>query len=168
MTLKFRQKDREFGLQFKNIAERKFFCKIEDRQFTCEIEQISQNQLLLMAKNRAYRIDFVRSAGKIHLSINGQFYIFEEVSEQGRQRRTESHNNLNADDKICAPMPGKILKIFVKEGQQMQANERLFIVEAMKMENEVRAPKAGRVRKINFNENTLVSVGEPVIEMDFF
>ena len=63
-------------------------------------------------------------------------------------------------------MPGKILKIFISEGDKIKNNQPLFIIEAMKMENEVKSPLDGTVKKIYFKEQDLVSVGEPIVEID--
>ena len=57
--------------------------------------------------------------------------------------------------------------MIAKNGQKVAKNTTLFIVEAMKMENEIKSPKAGLIKKINFAVNDLVSVGQPIIEMEF-
>lgn len=61
---------------------------------------------------------------------------------------------------ISAPMPGKILKILVKEGQAVKAGENLMFLEAMKMQNEILADTDGVVKAINVAEGATVKVGE--------
>ncbi|WP_054840246.1 biotin/lipoyl-containing protein [Thermococcus sp. JCM 11816] len=63
------------------------------------------------------------------------------------------------------PMPGKILKILVKEGEQVRTGQGLLILEAMKMENEIPAPKDGVVKKILVKEGDTVNTGDPLIEI---
>jgi len=63
-------------------------------------------------------------------------------------------------------MPGRILKILVSESQQVNLNQPLFIVESMKMENEVVSPIAGRVKRINSQVDALISVGDTIIELE--
>ena len=60
---------------------------------------------------------------------------------------------------ITAPMPGKVVAVLVKEGQEVEANAGLVVVEAMKMENELRAPKAGVVREISAQVGAAVESG---------
>jgi len=69
-------------------------------------------------------------------------------------------------DKIYAPMPGKIVKILVEEGQEITEKQPMVIVEAMKMENQVNALASGTVRKVNFKAGDQVDTETPIIELD--
>lgn len=71
-----------------------------------------------------------------------------------------------AKDKIFAPMPGKVVKILVAEGDEVEAKQPIVIVEAMKMENQVNSPAAGKVKKINFKDGDQVGTDIPIIELD--
>ncbi|ASJ06533.1 acetyl-CoA carboxylase biotin carboxyl carrier protein subunit [Thermococcus pacificus] len=66
---------------------------------------------------------------------------------------------------VTAPMPGKILRILVKEGEQVKTGQGLLILEAMKMENEIPAPKDGVVKKILVKEGDTVDTGQALIEL---
>ncbi|NJF26152.1 pyruvate/oxaloacetate carboxyltransferase [Thermococcus sp. Bubb.Bath] len=67
---------------------------------------------------------------------------------------------------VTAPMPGKILRILVKEGEQVKTGQGLLILEAMKMENEIPAPKDGVVKKILVKEGDTVNTGDPMMEIE--
>lgn len=67
------------------------------------------------------------------------------------------------DDAIEAPMPGKILDIFVTVGQEVQENEKLLILEAMKMENEIVATKTGVVTGIHVAKGDNVDSSTPLV-----
>ena len=69
-------------------------------------------------------------------------------------------------DKIFAPMPGKVVKVLVKVGEQVEEGQHLVIVEAMKMENPIPSPSNGVVKKINFFDGDQVGTEEPIIELD--
>ena len=60
---------------------------------------------------------------------------------------------------LHAPMPGKVVQILVEEGSTVKANQGIVVIEAMKMQNEVRSPKAGTVQKIPVEEGTTVEAG---------
>ncbi|AEK72913.1 putative acetyl-CoA carboxylase biotin carboxyl carrier protein subunit [Thermococcus sp. 4557] len=66
---------------------------------------------------------------------------------------------------VTAPMPGKILRILVKEGEQVKTGQGLLVLEAMKMENEIPAPKDGVVKKILIKEGDTVDTGQALIEL---
>ncbi|ASJ04783.1 pyruvate/oxaloacetate carboxyltransferase [Thermococcus barossii] len=67
---------------------------------------------------------------------------------------------------VTAPMPGKILRILVKEGEEVKTGQGLLILEAMKMENEIPAPKDGVVKKILVKEGDTVDTGQTLIELE--
>ena len=67
---------------------------------------------------------------------------------------------------IKSPLPGIILKIFVKPGEPVEKNQRLFSLEAMKMENEIKAERAGVIAGIRIAEGQSVLQDEVIMEMD--
>lgn len=67
---------------------------------------------------------------------------------------------------VSAPMPGTILKVMAKEGQEVKAGEILVILEAMKMENEIVAPRAGKVASIVVSVGATVNSGEKLVIID--
>ena len=73
---------------------------------------------------------------------------------------------LPKDGKLTAPMPGKVLGIFVKPGQNVEAGERLLVLEAMKMEHRITAPATGKIKAIHTAENDQVPEGHLLIELD--
>ena len=69
-------------------------------------------------------------------------------------------------DKIFAPMPGKIVKIMVAVGDEVDIKQPMVIVEAMKMENQVNAKAKGKVKAVNFAVGDQVDTETPIIELD--
>jgi biotin carboxyl carrier protein len=67
---------------------------------------------------------------------------------------------------VTAPMPGKILKIAVKEGEEVAERGLLLILEAMKMEHRIEAPHAGVVRKLAVEPGLLVASGAQLLEIE--
>ena len=68
--------------------------------------------------------------------------------------------------KIVSPMPGKIVRVLVKTGDQVKAKQGLVVVEAMKMENELRAARDGRVRELAVTEGQSVDAGAVLLTVD--
>ncbi len=68
---------------------------------------------------------------------------------------------------ITAMMPGRILSILVKEGQRISAGETLCILEAMKMHNEVRAPRDGIVADLRVAEGAIVNGGDLLMNVKY-
>ena len=69
------------------------------------------------------------------------------------------------DGRVKSPIPGVIKRLFVRPGDAVEADQPLLILEAMKMENEIRAPRAGRISRLNVNEGQTVALHEVLIEI---
>ena len=68
-----------------------------------------------------------------------------------------------ASEKLASPLPGVIIEISVKEGQQVKAGQKVAILEAMKMENEIPAPKDGTITEIHVHKGDTLQEGDPVV-----
>ena len=94
--------------------------------------------------------------------IDGRTYVIEPESR-------DASNRIHAtDDQIAlsAPMPATVVAIGVTPGQEVAAGDLLLMLEAMKMELPIRAPRAGRVKALACREGELVQPGVPLVEMD--
>ena len=94
---------------------------------------------------------------------NGHYLV--EVRDARLRRRAAPTLSSEGPQEIVAPMPGKIVKILVGENQQVGSGEGLLVIEAMKMQNELRAPRPGRVEKIHIREGTGVETGAALLRL---
>jgi biotin carboxyl carrier protein len=87
-----------------------------------------------------------------------------EISDP-RSWRGRRHGALEAEGRqqIAAPMPGKVVRILVKQGDTVEAGQGLLVVEAMKMQNEIRSPKSGKIEKLFAKEGQPVNAGEVLL-----
>jgi len=67
---------------------------------------------------------------------------------------------------VNSPMPGKVVKVFVKVGDEVSEGQAVVVVEAMKMENELKAPKAGKVTEVTAREGTAVENGSKLVVIE--
>ena len=82
-----------------------------------------------------------------------------------RRRRANALGAGDGPQEILAPMPGKIVKVLVGEGQQVSAGDGLLVIEAMKMQNEIRASRLGRVEKVYVSEGAGVETGFKLVRL---
>jgi oxaloacetate decarboxylase alpha subunit len=110
------------------------------------------------------------------ITVNGTAYVVEvaeggdidRVAEQkpaGSPGSTESPAPTSSGEAITAPLAGNIFKVNVRQGESIKEGDVVIILEAMKMETEVRAAKAGTVSAIRVSEGDSVAVGDPLIEL---
>ena len=101
-----------------------------------------------------------RTAGQFTIQI-GALPIA--VTVNGRRRVGASDSAAAGPQRIAAPMPGKIVRVFVRPGDAVTARQPLVVVEAMKMENELRASRDGTVAEVHVREGLSVEAGAPLI-----
>jgi biotin carboxyl carrier protein len=80
-----------------------------------------------------------------------------------RSRRAADSAGAAGEQRIVAPMPGKVLRVLVRAGDEVTLRQPLVVVEAMKMENELTSPKAGRVKEVAANEGQSVEAGRLLV-----
>ena len=76
-----------------------------------------------------------------------------------RGRRQDAAPAAGGPSRLTAPMPGKVVRVLVHEGDEVAARQGVVVIEAMKMENELRAPRAGRVGRVAVQPGALVESG---------
>jgi biotin carboxyl carrier protein len=106
--------------------------------------------------------------GQYDLSIHGFRFAVEALDERTRAIRELSGASTRpaGPAHLVAPMPGLIVRIQVQEGDQVRAGQGLVVMEAMKMENELRAAVAGVVRRIVVKPGSAVEKGATLLEME--
>lgn len=158
------QKNYSVSIQKKNEH---YQVKIGDQLFELQAEQVTPNCLLLKEANGHHRIYLANSGDKTFVHLDGRSLVVAHPETKEKTSFQSEDQLAGADHGIYAPMPGKILKIFVAENQAVTAKQNLVIVEAMKMEHSVRAPRKGVVKKVNFKEGDLVDTGQEILEIEF-
>jgi biotin carboxyl carrier protein len=83
------------------------------------------------------------------------------IAGNGTSRRAPSGPSL-----VKSPIPGKVVKVMVRAGDQVKGGQGLIVVEAMKMENELRAPRDGRVASVSAAEGTAVESGQTLATLE--
>lgn len=123
----------------------------------------------IVFKNKKYQVEILeRNQNRVTVMINGVWYHFS-VETPISYKRRKALNKSGSSSKmatILAPMPGKILDVLVEENVHIKEGEPLFILEAMKMQNEILADVAGTVRKINIRKNDSVMKDDVMLEIE--
>lgn len=108
------------------------------------------------------------SAGDFDVHLDGRTIPIQirPAGSFGRQKK-EGHGAHGAGpQRVTAPMPGKVVRVLVKPGDEVKARQGLVVVEAMKMENELRAARDGRVRDVAVKEGQSVDAGAVLLTVE--
>jgi biotin carboxyl carrier protein len=144
----------------------RFLVKLGGKQYHVDSQPISENCLSLLVDGKAYTVFVAEDKTKRYISVQGEQFCIEEAKSEAETRSVAESDTLKEIPTISSPMPGKIVKILVGEGDKVKKGQGLVIVEAMKMENEIRSPSAGIVKKINFKQGNLVDTADSIIELE--
>jgi biotin carboxyl carrier protein len=105
-------------------------------------------------------------SGTVDVYIDGHRIAVGQRGGLGRRTRGLAASDGSGPQRVMAPMPGKVVKILVKAGDEVQPRQGLVVVEAMKMENELRAARAGRVRDVFVTEGQSVEAGTALVVVE--
>ncbi|MGA1368921.1 MAG: biotin/lipoyl-containing protein [Blastocatellia bacterium] len=124
---------------------------------TATISCPEPGEYLVLLNDRVYRCHDDRRLGAPNrFLVNGHPVS---VSIEDRQRRRGSPTVRDGRIELTTPMPGKVVQILVSPGDPVEVHQGILIVEAMKMQNEVQAPRAGRVVEIRATSGQTVPAG---------
>jgi biotin carboxyl carrier protein len=105
------------------------------------------------------------SPGEMQANLSGRTIP---IVVNGRRsgRGAEAGGAALGEQKVTAPMPGRVVRVLVAHGEDVEARQPVVVVEAMKMENELRSPKAGRVKDIAVEAGTSVEAGRVLVVIE--
>jgi biotin carboxyl carrier protein len=136
---------------------KKVFARIDDRDYELEASEVEPNVYLFKYENRIFEI-YPAPNGIVNLG-NHQLEI--SISDPKRLRGTSASGaNAEGTVEIKTAMPGKLVRVLTEEGATVKQGESVLVVEAMKMQNEMKSPKDGIVKEIRFAEGATVNAGD--------
>ena len=142
-----------------NRANDAWSCRLDGRKIDVDAVLARPNVLSLRIGNQAYEVKCERVGNELHLWV-GSMRFAAEVSDprslRGRMRTADDHG----PRKLIAPMPGKVVRILGREGETVDSGTGILVVEAMKMQNEIKSPKKGTIQKILVGEGAAVNAGD--------
>jgi biotin carboxyl carrier protein len=139
--------------------------KFDGETLHADGEEITPGVYSILIDGRSYEAQVSKRAGDAEgdsspyvVTVGLRHYLVE-IRDPRRWRRDGTGLREQGPQEIVAPMPGKIVKVLVCENQEVVREQGLLVIEAMKMQNEIRAPRAGRVERIYAQEATGVEAG---------
>lgn len=144
-----------------NFADGSAQLRHADVVYEAKISEPEPGLFVVLLNNRVYRCTPDHSpTGVPEIIVNGQRIPM--TVRDKKHLRSGAGGSASAAGKasLTSPMPGKIVRVLVSAGDEVVANQGLLIVEAMKMQNEVLAPKAGKVAEVRVVEGQTVNAGE--------
>lgn len=157
------------GQSFEVVIHTDGRVEVDDQILAVDLQHIADEQVWsLLVEHRSYEVYTEFIEGQWRVLVDGERH--EVVVEDERLRRLKALGGKSAgpggDVQIKAPMPGLVVKVLVTEGRPVAANQAVVILEAMKMENELRAPRAGRIKSIRVQPGQTVDQGQILLVLE--
>jgi biotin carboxyl carrier protein len=145
------------GLVFK----KQFEVRVDGKTYKVELPKIEREKLVpVRVEEATFKVQVRNSRTQATTTFQPSF----QPALQAPAKRVQTSRQMESvEGAVTAPMTGKIVSIRVKKGDQVKLNQVLCIIEAMKMENEIAATRAGTVQDVNVTEGSPVSEGDTLV-----
>ncbi|OCX50599.1 acetyl-CoA carboxylase biotin carboxyl carrier protein subunit [Mucilaginibacter sp. PPCGB 2223] len=141
---------------------------INNNEVKADISKLGAGMYHIISKNQSYRVEVVsldRAVKTAEIKVNGNTYQVKAKDQFDALLEQLGMSNLNSNKvaDIKAPMPGLVLKVLVAEGAEVKKGDNLFVLEAMKMENIIKAPADAIIKSIKIKPADKVEKGQLLI-----
>ena len=125
-----------------------WLCRVNGQTRPLDAREVAPGRFSLLLDGQSFEVHVEERSGRYRVHTRGADLIT--AMDDPRQWRRGGHGGAGAEGKqeVTAPMPGKIVRVLVEEGQEVEAGDGLVVVEAMKMQNAIPSPKQGVVERV--------------------
>ena len=143
-------------------------CRLDGEPFEADVTEIEPGVFSLLIGGQSYtvRVSPNGEAGEYRVALCGAEYAVAVRDPRKLARGGHEKQTLEGRQNVLSLMPGKVVRLLVAEGDAVERGQGLIVVEAMKMQNEIKCPKAGRVEKILVREGQPVNAGEILLAVE--
>jgi biotin carboxyl carrier protein len=140
--------------------DRQWRCRLDGREVHLDAVLARPNVLSILIDGKAYEVKRERIGADLHLWVGSGRYPVELRDPRSYRSRHAAASLEGGPRKLTAPMPGKVVRVLVREKEKVDVGQSVVVVEAMKMQNEIKSPKKGMVQKLSVAEGTAVNAGD--------
>ena len=142
---------------------------IDGKEVAVDVVPVGQGNYSIIYQGKSYEFEIVKGAEKKKYSVSHRCFTFdvEVMDAESKYLKSRSQGLKSPSGKtISSPMPGKVVRIPVSEGEHVQADQTLIVISAMKMDSEYKAGIEGVIKKIHVKEGEVVEGKKVLIELE--
>jgi biotin carboxyl carrier protein len=156
-----------YTVEIEEIGKSVYKVVVDGHEFLVDGKKTGRTNYSLIVDNRSFEIEVDNDKDEYRVLVDGRNYHVHLIDERrARVNETQGGAELHGRQRVSVPMPGKIIAVLVSEGDTVEKGQGLVIVEAMKMENEVRTPIAGTVKEIKIKPGDAVEGGAVLVVVE--
>jgi len=141
-------------------AEAGWICRLDGQELQVDAVVTRPDVLSLLVNGRSYEIKREQTPTDLHLWVGSTRFGVELRDPRSLRSRRDGTGEERGPKKLIAPMPGKVVRVLVAEKTEVEAGQGIVVVEAMKMQNEIKSPKKGVVQKVLATAGANVNAGD--------
>lgn len=154
-------------MEVEEIAANKLRLKLGSNQFEIDVEPVDGSSFSVLVGHRAFDLGVVHEGEELLVSARGSLTRVTLTDTARRARRASgSRPQAAGRAELKAMMPGRVVNLLIKEGDEVAFQQGVVVVEAMKMENELKSPKAGKVVEVKVKPGQTVEKGELLVVIE--
>jgi biotin carboxyl carrier protein len=168
MKLQAELADEKYEVEARREGDR-LFAAVDDRKYELEVSEPEPGVFLFKNNGKVTEV-FVspqkNPSDPIDVQTGGRSYSIKLVDPKRLRGSVGSEHHGDGAAEIRTAMPGKVVRILLKAGSPVVKGEGVLIVEAMKMQNELKAPKDGTIKDVRVEEGSTVSAGDVLVVIE--
>ncbi|NPA38101.1 MAG: biotin/lipoyl-binding protein [Chlorobi bacterium] len=168
MSLEIKTKDRTAAIEVLEQEGSFYKVKIDDKVYELDVEKVKDGVYSIIHNGASVNMEAVEgdSPNKLNINTENETYEVEVIDAASRYKAASGGGAEASDRTISSPMPGKVVKIPVSEGDKVSKGETVIIISAMKMESEYKSAFDGTVAKIFVKEGDTTEASAPLVEIE--
>lgn len=149
--------NKEYRIDIKQINDSKFEVELDKKKIEVDLIHSEHSLYSLIIEGRSYEVNIDGVNGNCSIHIDGIHYLINVINEKKKAKiRVSGLDDVAGKLEVKSSMPGKVIKILVEQGENIEEGQGLVVLEAMKMENEISSPKKGKITSIIVKEGETV------------
>lgn len=141
-------------------ADGRWRCHLDGREVEVDASLARRDVISLLLDGTAYEVKRERTPTDLHIWVRNERFQVEVRDPRSLRSRKAAAGVGEGPQKLVAPMPGKVVRILAAPNSEVEVGQGVLVVEAMKMQNELKSPKKGVVKQIMASEGAAVNAGE--------
>ena len=137
---------------------------IDGKTYEADVVMVEEGVYSILIDNKSHNIELIRNDHKNYLvNTYKRSYDVEIIDAESKYLKSRRRDDGHEENVMSSPMPGKVVKILVKEGDNVKAGDTIVIVSAMKMESEYKVKKDRLIKEIKVKEGDTIQANQPLV-----
>ena len=162
-----RGRKEQVPIDVERLADGRYALTLDGKRHEVDALRLDHGAVSMIVDGESYSVEFEEAGDEIAVQVKNQI-TWVDVADERKLRLRAGRAGFAAEGRqvILAPMPGKVVKVLVKLGDDVKEGQGLVVVEAMKMENELKSPKAGKIVELPAREGSPVETNARLVVVE--